>query len=139
MVLRVVTTLFGDVEVLQDAPTCRHPGCLLPADNAGNGNYHKFCTTHHKIKYNMGNNGYKKHRKDYCENEEGYLGYYCTASIVDPRYQLDVDHIDGDPTNNEPDNLMTLCKCCHSLKTIMFRDFETPGRKKLASAENTLK
>lgn len=28
-----------------------------------------------------------------------------------------VDHIDGDPNNNEPDNLQPLCAPCHSRKT----------------------
>lgn len=31
--------------------------------------------------------------------------------------QLDVDHIDGDHYNNDPDNLQTLCANCHRLKT----------------------
>lgn len=29
----------------------------------------------------------------------------------------DVDHIDGDPTNNSIDNLQSLCHSCHSIKT----------------------
>jgi len=29
----------------------------------------------------------------------------------------DVDHIDGDSWNNKPDNLQSLCKSCHSIKT----------------------
>jgi len=29
----------------------------------------------------------------------------------------EVDHIDNDPTNNERDNLQSLCKPCHSRKT----------------------
>lgn len=31
--------------------------------------------------------------------------------------QLDVDHIDGDHSNNTPSNLQTLCANCHRLKT----------------------
>lgn len=31
--------------------------------------------------------------------------------------QLDVDHIDGNPTNNSIENLQTLCANCHRLKT----------------------
>jgi 5-methylcytosine-specific restriction endonuclease McrA len=131
MTLQVVNTLFDGVQVLNNAPTCRHPDCNRPAHNIGKNKFRKMCTYHHDLKYGMKASSHKKYRKDYCENEAGYLGYYCTASIVDPRYQLDVDHIDGDPSNDNPDNLMTLCKCCHALKTIMFRDFETKGRKAL--------
>lgn len=29
----------------------------------------------------------------------------------------EVDHRDGDATNNDPDNLQSLCKPCHSAKT----------------------
>lgn len=130
MVAKVVETLWGS-EVIETAPKCEIKDCTRPADNAGNGNYHKLCSHHHKIKYNIANSAYKAHRKDYCENEDGRFGYFCTASIVDPRYQLTVDHIDGDPSNNDPDNLETLCYNCHCLKTRMFNDNLTPGRKTL--------
>jgi 5-methylcytosine-specific restriction endonuclease McrA len=33
------------------------------------------------------------------------------------RQQLDVDHIDGNHRNNNPENLQTLCANCHRLKT----------------------
>lgn len=50
------------------------------------------------------------YRKDYCENPE------CTATIID-KCQLDVDHIDGNRSNNHESNLQTLCANCHRLKT----------------------
>lgn len=56
---------------------------------------------------------------DYCENPS------CTATIED-LCQLDVDHIDGDKTNNDPSNLMTLCANCHRLKTKLNKDWERP-------------
>jgi len=31
--------------------------------------------------------------------------------------QLDVDHIDGDKTNNNIENIQTLCANCHRIKT----------------------
>lgn len=31
--------------------------------------------------------------------------------------QMDVDHMDGDSSNNDPANLQTLCANCHRLKT----------------------
>jgi len=37
--------------------------------------------------------------------------------------QLDVDHIDGDKSNNNEDNLMTLCANCHRLKTHIEKDY----------------
>lgn len=37
--------------------------------------------------------------------------------IPEDMVQLDVDHIDGDRSNNDPSNLQTLCSNCHRLKT----------------------
>ena len=73
---------------------------------------------------------YRQHRKNYCENINGSLGlgYNCTTTIA-WEGMLDVDHIDGDPSNNDPSNLQTLCKCCHAHKTNEKRDFRSPGRK----------
>lgn len=31
--------------------------------------------------------------------------------------QLQTDHIDRDKSNNDPSNLMTLCRPCHDIKT----------------------
>jgi len=73
---------------------------------------------------------YRRYRKNYCENTMGFLGFTCTATIVDSA-QLDVDHIDGNPENNEVNNLQTLCKNCHAMKTLNNKDYLTPGRKAL--------
>lgn len=37
-------------------------------------------------------------------------------------FQFDVDHIDGDHSNNHPDNLQTLCANCHRLKTFLNKE-----------------
>jgi len=73
---------------------------------------------------------YKKHRKTYCENNDSRLGFPCTTTIHWDG-MLDVDHINGDPSDNRPINLQTLCKCCHSYKTSKYKDYMTPGRKVL--------
>lgn len=38
--------------------------------------------------------------------------------------QLDVDHIDGNKTNNAFSNLKVLCANCHRLKTFINKDWE---------------
>ena len=48
----------------------------------------------------------------------------------------EVDHIDGDPSNNDPDNLQTFCACCHTFKTAMDKDYLSPGRKALGLNSN---
>lgn len=74
----------------------------------------------------------RQYRKDYCENIDGRLGFVCTTNIVWDG-MLDVDHKDEDPSNNDPANFQTLCKCCHSYKGNIFvkENGRTPGRKTL--------
>lgn len=36
----------------------------------------------------------------------------------------DMDHIDGNHNNNSPDNLITLCKICHTRKGKENNDFD---------------
>jgi 5-methylcytosine-specific restriction endonuclease McrA len=70
--------------------------------------------------------------KPYCENVDGRLGFRCTTTIM-LTGQLEVDHIY--PKNrakfngcskeeyNSPENLHTLCSCCHKYKTIIYKDY----------------
>jgi 5-methylcytosine-specific restriction endonuclease McrA len=140
--------------VLGRRPKCINDGC----NNRGQfiGNYRKdgspifrnYCALCHRkrsaskkgmtvAEWTNQSHPYLKYRKTYCENAKGdkagWLGYKCTTTIVHT-LQLDVDHLDGNPTNNDPDNLITLCKCCHSIKTNMFADYATKGRKRLGLA-----
>lgn len=41
----------------------------------------------------------------------------CCGFIPEDPCQLDIDHIDGDHSNNDLINLQTLCANCHRLKT----------------------
>ena len=56
---------------------------------------------------------YRKHVKSRCEKCGFEPEHIC---------QLDVDHIDGDHSNNDPLNLQTLCANCHRLKTFKQRN-----------------
>lgn len=58
---------------------------------------------------------YRQFKKDCCE----WPG--CTFEIEHPS-QLDVDHLDGDRSNVNQDNFVTLCANHHRLKTILNRD-----------------
>ena len=89
------------------------------------------CGKHHFIKYGLGGWDYRIHRKDFCENEDGRLGFKCTTTIIAPEWQLDTDQINGNPSDNRKENLQTLCKCCHSIKTRDSKDYASPGRKSL--------
>ena len=103
---------------------------------------------------------YLKHRKDYCENIDGRLGFICPLGdkpIINPINNpeifedkdnkrgyyhgmvvakswnglLEVDHKNGDPSDNSPENLQTLCVCCHKVKTAQEGDNHSDGRKTL--------
>ena len=82
--------------------------------------------------YTNSQHPYRKYRKDYCENIDSRLGFRCTSTIIWSG-QLDVDHKDENPSNDNPDNLQTLCKCCHAVKSNVFvkENGVTPGRKAL--------
>jgi hypothetical protein len=87
------------------------------------------CDKHHGLQYGMNGWDYKQYRKDYCENVDGRLGFTCTSTIINLEWQLDADHINGNPTDNRPENIQTLCKCCHPIKTMQAQDYLTAGRK----------
>jgi 5-methylcytosine-specific restriction endonuclease McrA len=48
---------------------------------------------------------------------------HCKFVAIHP-CQLDVDHIDGNGSNNNPENLQTLCANCHRLKTTLNEDWK---------------
>lgn len=50
----------------------------------------------------------QKAKKGHCER---------CLTVPSDKKLLDVDHIDGNTANNEPNNLQTLCKSCHKEKT----------------------
>lgn len=115
-------------------PSCEVPNCrkrveVFGSDHYGNIKYTVFCKDHACTI-----NGYSLWRKTYCENIDGRLGFTCTTNIV-WEGMLDVDHINGNPEDNRPENYQTLCKCCHAYKGNKNGDYKTPGRKKLKEAK----
>lgn len=79
----------------------------------------------------------RKYIISYCENNDDKLGFSCAmkedffdGSEISIKI-LEVDHIDGNPSNNIEANLMVLCPCCHKRKGWNNSDSATPGRKSL--------
>ena len=126
-------------------PICTIPKCkndcqfMGTYSAAGNPRFRKYCTQCH-IERQANKKGqtttewinamhpYRKHRKEYCENRDGRLGYKCNYKI---RFsgQLQVDHINGKPIDDRPKNLQTLCANCHIFKTFNKGDNKSHGRK----------
>ncbi len=137
-----------------ERPICSIPGCGRTAQPSGKSGEIRWrrpkwmkeqfpesegyaCNKHHSMKHGIGGWDYKIYRKDYCENVDGRLGFACTTNIIDPEWQLDADHINGDPYSHRTmgaDAIQTLCKCCHAIKTRDSRDYATAGRKTLGVA-----
>jgi 5-methylcytosine-specific restriction endonuclease McrA len=129
--------------------TCKHPGCTKlqcvsnkNVNGTGKSMYRLYCNEHYAnnkaknagfnsiLEYVHNRHPYLKHRKSFCENVDGRLGFVCNCEIH-INAQLQVDHIDGNSENNEPENLQTLCANCHIFKTHLYKDYATPGRKTL--------
>ena len=105
----------------------------------GTPQFRKYCTPcHHerqakkkgqtKTEWINAMHPYLKYRKTYCENKDGRFGFKCKYKIVFSG-QLQVDHINGNPTDHSQHNLQTLCANCHIFKTHSNGDRATPGRK----------
>lgn len=73
------------------------------------------CKRKFDYKWNLLYKPYRLHKKEACEK--------CGFSALHPA-QLHVDHIDGDNSNNDPENLQTLCANCHAYKTAMKADWK---------------
>lgn len=84
--------------------------CGNPSKKPGS----RYCSTHDKAVYE-GIRPWILHKKNHCE----MCGFIPVNHI-----QLDVDHIDGNKSNNDPKNLQTLCANCHRLKTWINKDWE---------------
>lgn len=44
---------------------------------------------------------------------------------------LTIHHVNGDPMNNDPPNLQTLCRCCHSFWHAMLKRIGRPPEKRM--------
>jgi len=60
------------------------------------------------------------------EQARAQKGHWCVKCGFAPnnRAELDIDHIDGDRSNNAPENVQTLCRPCHIEKTKASQDWK---------------
>lgn len=98
---------------------CKVEGCHNRVRNKGknHGGEMDICQSHYNG-YNTSKEvdkwGYRK--KDYCENIDGRLGFYCLWTRFPDRCFATKDHIDNDHNHEHPSNWQTLCAGCHSYK-----------------------
>jgi len=132
-------------------PKCINPGCNSPVTCSSGGEssspssrtLRTVCHKCHRASYGKDSLpfGVTSFKKDYCENIDGRIdGIPCTASNLSSA-QLELDHIDGNHINNIPGNVQTLCKNCHSKKSVLAGDYRKScksHRSPLSSAESLL-
>jgi len=67
------------------------------------------------------------HKKKYCENNDGVLGFFCPMDkdryTEFPSDIYHMDHLDGNHHNNTLENLKTFCAICHTRKGRESGDF----------------
>ena len=110
-------------------PTCINLGCGRATTLVSKTKFRAVCNKCKDAQAGRGDyaNGVIPLKKSHCENRDGRLGWKCNYSLPwsikrITSHHLQVDHIDGDPFNNKPNNIQTLCACCHSIKSILNGD-----------------
>jgi hypothetical protein len=122
-------------------PICINPGCgkfAVPVKGRVGQpgvRYRVFCGECHISSYSGTplRSGVVPFKKNQCSNLDGRLGFPCITDHtkfdqVSTKGKFDVDHIDGNPHNNDPANLQELCTHCHEEKGLRQGDFD--GHKK---------
>jgi len=109
-------------------PNCINPGCGRPATpmkgrvGQPGVRYRIFCDPCHRSSYSGTSLaiGVTPFKTGICSNKDGQLGFACLIKweLVTENYKVctEVDHINGDPHDNRPENLQELCPICHREK-----------------------
>jgi hypothetical protein len=53
-----------------------------------------------------------------CANKDSHYGFECVSSQIIHPATLDINHIDGNNHNRDPENIEILCKMCHTVVTL---------------------
>lgn len=115
--------------VLSFRPTCVNPGCgsLCVPQRGRVGEhgvrYRVFCSQCHRNSYTdfVLRPGVRRFKKGRCSNTNSRLGFPCVIDwdLVERtgfKISTEVDHKNGNNTDNRASNLQELCGICHSEK-----------------------
>jgi hypothetical protein len=115
-----------------DRPICINHGCskgvsYTTRDIEGNKRWTVMCG--HCIRASQGRGkwaaGVSPWKTGYCSNQDSHLGFDCTVNYKrHPHFigMTEVDHKNGDHTDNRKRNLDELCPMCHRLKSKLSGD-----------------
>lgn len=118
-------------------PTCLNTGCNLTVTDNGS-RLRPFCSPCHKagsekLSARWGIKAFKTGR---CQND-GRWGFACGVDYdlcPEAVGMTEIDHIDGDHTNNTAANCIELCPLCHTIKSKRAGDKSRKGGAKYAAA-----
>lgn len=112
------------------APTCVLPGCdnrvsyhdIVTKSDGTPGIHWKACCELHRNENKDESDTYKLSRG--CENKDGRLGlgFSCESIAITEPSKLDYDHWNGNRFDQSEDNIVVLCKDCHSKKSVICKD-----------------
>lgn len=106
---------------------CLNYGCTMPQGKQGD-RFRPFCTRCHAAEVYRRSlpPGVSSFKTNICANMDGRLGFVCNTLACLPdwgRYGVtDIDHIDGIPFHNVPENVQELCAICHRIKGQIHND-----------------
>jgi hypothetical protein len=136
--------------VIYKRPTCINHGCEKPVMAASctnkeaelTNNWRIHCGNCQKASYGGTNlaEGVTSFKTGRCSNIDGHMrmangdkvGFKCcmnwdkldkTFHTWKPSGITEIDHIDGNPSNNDPNNLQELCSFCHKVKGQLAGDY----------------
>lgn len=120
--------------IYEDHPRCVNHGCneyviLSGIDKNNRPRYRPHCGACQKASYGVGKHkpGVTPFKTGKCSNVDGHLGFDCLIKWSKvPKWakgMTEIDHVDGDNSNNKPKNLQELCPMCHKLKGQLNGDY----------------
>jgi hypothetical protein len=134
-------------------PICINHGCGKPVtyshkDELGNPRWRIHCghcqgASYGKTPHASGVTPWKQGK---CSNHDSHLGFPCAIDYSKAPWAVgmtEVDHKDGDHTNNSYDNLDELCSLCHKRKGQLSGDYNNQknkvNKKRTFKGNSTLK
>lgn len=120
--------------LLEFRPKCINHGCNKPTtyshkDEQGNKRWRIHCSHCQGASYGRHAHakGVTPFKTGRCSNSDGHLGFSCAINYKKAPWAVgmtEIDHKNGDCTDNRPKNLDELCPMCHKQKSRLAGDFD---------------